>query len=67
MNLNPRKMDLIPLKIFQVKVRKKVNLDSNLLHSDSNPRIWKCEEHMKDPNPRKKDWNPTYKMKLKVE
>ena len=66
MDSNPRKIDSIPLKIFQVQVRKEVKLDSNLLYSDSNPRIWKCKEHMKDSNPRKMDLNPIYRLKLKA-
>ena len=39
MDSNPRKIDSIPLKIFQVQVRKEVKLHSNLLHSDLNPGI----------------------------
>ena len=67
MDLNLRKKDLNPLKIFQVQEMKKIKSDSNLLHNDSNPGIWKCEKHMKDSNPHKMDLNPIYKMKLKVE
>ena len=44
-----------------------MKLDLNLLHNNSNPKIKKCEEHMKDSNPRKKDSNPIYRIKLKVE
>ena len=44
-----------------------MKLDSNPLHNDSNQRIWKCEEQMKDSNPHKMDLNSIYKMKLKAE
>ena len=67
MDSNPRKKDSIPLKNFQVQVKRKKKSGSNSLHSDLSPGLWKFEEHMKDLNPRTMDLNPIYKMKLKVE
>ena len=67
MDSNLHKKDSNPLKSFQVQEMKRMKSDSNPLHSDSNPRIRKCEEHMKDLNPRKMDSNPIYKMKMKIE
>ena len=66
MDSNLRKKDSNPLKNIQVQEMKRMKLDSNLLHSDSNLKIWRCEEHMKDSKPRKMDSNPIYKMKLKI-
>ena len=60
MDSNLCKEDSNPLKSFQVQEMKRMKSDSNPIHNDSNPRIWKCEEHMKDSN-------PIYRMKLKAE
>ena len=67
MDLNPRKKDSIPFeKLWSTSEREK-KPNSNLLYSDSNPRIWKSEEHIKDLNPQKKDSNLIYRMKLLAE
>ena len=60
MDSNLRKMDLNPYKSIWVQELKRMKSDSNPLHNNSNPGIWKCEENMKDSN-------LIYKMKLKVE
>ena len=66
MDSNHRKKDSIPLKNIQVQVKNKKKSNLNPLYNDSNPIIWKCEEHMKDLNSRKMDSNSIYRMKLKA-
>ena len=67
MDLNPCKKDLIPFDDPSSTSEEGKKLDLNPLNSDLNPRIWRCEKHVKNPNPRKKDSNPIYRMKLLAE
>ena len=54
------------LKNFQAEViEEEERLESPLQGFES--KIWRIKEHMKNLNPRKKDSNPIYRMKLLVE
>ena len=67
MYLNPRKKDSIPFIDLSSTSEEEKKPDLNPIYSDSNPGIWRCEEHMKDSNTRKMDLNPIQRMKHQVE
>ena len=67
MDSNSCKKDSILFKELSSTSEKGNKPNLNPLYNDSNPGIWRSEEHNKDLNPCKKDLNPIYKMKLLAE
>ena len=65
--MNPHKKDSIPFKDLSSTSEEGKKLDLNPVYSDLNLGIWRCEKHMKDSNPCKKDSNPIYRIELLAE